>query len=141
MKEIFWSYGSGGFTFSAVFAAAGMALNAALGGFDKMLGALMAFMVLDFVLGFTSACKEKTVDSRVMLWGGVNKLLVLSLVLAGVSLWGAAGRGVQYYPVFSLSPLTGRALAGYLAYGGLVLLPLMMQTKEAIAWRFWSWKK
>lgn len=68
-------------------------------------------------------------------------LLVLSLVLAGVSLWGAAGRGVQYYPVFSLSPLTGRALAGYLAYGGLVLLPLILQTKEAIAWRFWSWKK
>lgn len=68
-------------------------------------------------------------------------LLVLSLVLAGVSLWGAAGRTVQYYPVFCLSPLTGRVLAGYLAYGALVLLPLILQTKEAIAWHFWSWKK
>jgi energy-coupling factor transport system permease protein len=67
-------------------------------------------------------------------------LLVLSLVLAGVSLWGAAGRTVQYYPVFSLSPLTGRALAGYLAYGGLALLPLMLQIKEWIAWRFWNWR-
>jgi energy-coupling factor transport system permease protein len=67
-------------------------------------------------------------------------LLVLSLVLAGVALWGAAGRTVQYYPVFSLSPLTGRALAGYLAYGGLALLPLMLQIKEWIAWRFWNWR-
>lgn len=68
-------------------------------------------------------------------------LLALSLVLAGFSLWGAAGRTVQYYPVFMMSPLTGRALAGYLTYGGLVLLPLILQTKEAMAWRFWSWKK
>lgn len=68
-------------------------------------------------------------------------LLLLSLVLAGVSLWGAAGRTVQYYPVFSMSPLTGRALAGYLTYGGLVLLPLIFEAKEAIAWHFWSWTK
>jgi len=71
---------------SAAAAVIGTVLNAVLGGFDKMLYALMAFMLLDFMLGFMAACKSRTVDSRVMFWGGINKLLVLSLVAVGVSL-------------------------------------------------------
>lgn len=63
-------------------------------------------------------------------------LLLLSLALAGVTLWGVAGGGVQYYPLFRLPPLTGRVLAGYLAYGTLVLLPFLIDAKEAFLWHF-----
>ena len=86
MNNVFWNYGGEGFAMSTVLAVIGTTINAALGGFDRMLYALMIFMVLDFVLGFMAACKEKAVDSRVMFWGGVNKLLVLSLVAIGVCL-------------------------------------------------------
>ena len=71
---------------SSAAAVIGITVNSALGGFDKMLYALMAFMALDFLLGFMSAWKAGTVDSRVMFWGGINKLLVLTLVALGVCL-------------------------------------------------------
>lgn len=69
---------------------------------------------------------------------GDGALLGASLVLAGLSLWGAAGRTVAYYPVFSMGALTLRVLTGYLAYGVLVLLPLILHIKEEFAWRCFS---
>lgn len=65
---------------------------------------------------------------------GDGVLLGASLLLAGLALWGTAGRVVTYYPAFSMGTLSLRALCGYLAYGGLMLLPLTLYAKEAIAW-------
>lgn len=67
--------------------------------------------------------------------------LALSLALAALSLWGLSDRAVTFYPVFIQSPLTGRALAGYLAYGGLLLEPYLMEAKEAMAWHTWRWRR
>jgi energy-coupling factor transport system permease protein len=65
-------------------------------------------------------------------------LLSFSVGLSGLALWGAAGRQVVYYPGFSMGSLTPRVLAGYLAYGSLLLLPHLLHAKEAIAWRCFS---
>lgn len=65
---------------------------------------------------------------------GDGLLTAASLALAGLSLWGAAGRGVSYYPAFAMGALTPRGLAGYLAYGVLVLLPALLNIKEAMVW-------
>jgi len=73
------NYGSFGLRVSSCFAAAGTALNWLLGGWDLMVQALIAFMALDFVLGFAASVKNHTTDSQVMFWGGVNKVLVLVL--------------------------------------------------------------
>ena len=86
MDNVVWNYIDGKLALSAVAAVIGTAVNTALGGFDKMLYALMIFMILDFVLGFMSAWKLGTVNSRIMFWGGINKLLILSLVALGVCL-------------------------------------------------------
>jgi len=86
MDNFGWNIVDGKLAVSALAAVIGTVLNIALGGFDKMLYALMAFMALDFVLGFMSAWKMGTVDSHVMFWGGINKMLVLSLVALGVCL-------------------------------------------------------
>lgn len=83
MNNIFWSYGKEGAGFSAAVAVVGTTASAVIGGMDKMLLALIAFMALDFALGFLAAWKDGKVDSRIMLWGGVNKLLVLGLVAVG----------------------------------------------------------
>ena len=86
MNSIIGNFTDGKLTVYAVAAVVGTAINSALGGFDKMLYALMAFMAFDFVLGFMAAWKSGTVDSHIMFWGGINKLLVLSLVALGVCL-------------------------------------------------------
>lgn len=90
------SYGSFGLRVSSCFAAAGTALNWLLGGWDLMVQALIAFMALDFVLGFAASVKNHTTDSQVMFWGGVNKVLVLGLVGVGVLLDSLLGAGEPY---------------------------------------------
>ena len=90
------SYGSFGLRVSSCFAAAGTALNWLLGGWDLMVQALIAFMALDFVLGFAASVKNHTTDSQVMFWGGVNKVLGLGLVGVGVVLDGLLGAGEPY---------------------------------------------
>ena len=74
------SYGPFGRAFSSLAAALGTCANFLLGGWDLMVQALIAFMALDFVLGFAASVKNHTTDSQVMFWGGVNKVLVLGLV-------------------------------------------------------------
>ena len=61
-------------------------------------------------------------------------LLVLTLLLAALSLWGAAGRTVSYYPIYAASPVTPQAAAGYAAYGLLCVLPAIITGKEALKW-------
>lgn len=61
-----------------------------------MVQALIAFMALDFVLGFAASVKNHTTDSQVMFWGGVNKVLVLGLVGVGVVLDSLLGAGEPY---------------------------------------------
>ena len=94
--NLFWNYGELGVKISAAVAAAGMLLNSCLGGWDAMVKALVAAMVIDFLLGILAAVKSGTVDSHVMFWGGVNKILVLVFVAFGVVLDGALGLGEPY---------------------------------------------
>jgi energy-coupling factor transport system permease protein len=62
-------------------------------------------------------------------------LAVGSLALAGLALAGASDRGFVFYPEITARPLTALGLAGYISYGILVLLPSIIQAKEAIRWR------
>lgn len=89
-------YGEFGRMVSALTAAVGTTLNWWLGGWDKMVLTLIIFMGVDFVTGIIAAVKSGTVDSRVMFWGGVNKVLVLGLVGVGVLLDGLLGTGEPY---------------------------------------------
>lgn len=96
MKSLVWNYGNEGVALSGVLAVVGTLVNGWLGGFDQMVQALIAFMAVDFVLGILAAAKGKKVDSRVMFWGGVNKLLVLVFVGVGVILDGLVGTPEPY---------------------------------------------
>ncbi len=61
-------------------------------------------------------------------------LLVFSLLLAGVTLWGIADHTFTYYPAVSASPATWRTLCGFIAYGLLTWLPVNITGKEALKW-------
>ncbi|MBR4080752.1 MAG: energy-coupling factor transporter transmembrane protein EcfT [Clostridia bacterium] len=73
---------------------------------------------------------------RLFRWTARDTLLLcLTLVLTGLTLWGAAGRGFTWYPRITAPPMTTQAAAGYAAYGLLALLPVLYEGKEAIRWR------
>lgn len=68
-----------------VFAAIATYTVSLLGGWNVTLQLLLFLMVFDFLTGFLAAKKSKTIDSDVMLWGGVRKIIVLGVIaLAGM---------------------------------------------------------
>ena len=62
-------------------------------------------------------------------------LLLLSLLLTALTLWGMAERTFTYYPAITATSVTVRTLAGFLAYGLLALLPALITGKEVLTWR------
>lgn len=72
--------------FNSTIASLGTALTAWFGGWDITLKVLVYLMVLDYITGFLGAVRQKKVNSEVMYWGGIRKLVILSLVALAVLL-------------------------------------------------------
>ena len=73
MKE-FWN------TIQLIFAAIGGWLGYFLGGFDGLLYALLAFVILDYITGVMCAIADKTLSSNVGFNGICRKVLIFLLV-------------------------------------------------------------
>jgi len=57
-----------------------------LGGWDKGLQVLLLLMVADYATGVLGAIKTRTVNSDVMFWGGIRKIVVLFVIGLAVQL-------------------------------------------------------
>lgn len=57
-----------------------------LGGWDKGLQVLLLLMVADYATGLLGAFKTRTVNSDVMFWGGIRKIVVLFVIGVAVQL-------------------------------------------------------
>ncbi len=88
LKKLIWSYGSESAMLSAGFSVVGTVVTAMFGEVDSVLKMLFFLIVLDFVTGILVAIKQKNLNSKCMLWGGVNKILVLCMVATGTLLDG-----------------------------------------------------
>lgn len=51
-----------------------------LGGWDKGMVLLIVLMAADYITGLLGAIKTKTVNSDVMYWGGIRKIVVLFVI-------------------------------------------------------------
>ncbi len=118
------AYGEAGTRISGMVAVIGTLLSALLGGWDGMIRALIFFMAVDFVSGIAAACKEHRLDSQVMLWGGVGKVMVLALVAAGVVLDGLLGLPEPYCRTAIIWFYVGREGLSILENYGKLGLPL-----------------
>lgn len=118
------AYGRWGARWSAIFALVGTGLSALLGGWDGPVQALLFFMAFDFFSGFAAACKEGSVSSQVMLWGGVGKVMVLALVAAGVVLDQLLGLSDPYCRMAVIWFYIGREGLSILENYGRLDLPL-----------------
>ena len=61
-------------------------------------------------------------------------LLISTLLLTALTLWGLHARSFVYYPAISASPVDVRVAVGFAAYGLLTLLPVLITGKEALRW-------
>lgn len=60
--------------------AAGVFLSGLLGGWDKALQVLLVLMTVDFLTGIIGAGRHKGINSDVLFWGGIRKIIVLVVV-------------------------------------------------------------
>lgn len=98
---------------SIVFAAVGGFLAAALGGWDKWLLALVAFVVIDYISGVLKAIFTKTLSSEIGFKGIFKKVMIFAVVAVAVILQRLIDNAL---------PLRDIVLCFYLANEGISLL-------------------
>jgi len=62
--------------------------------------------------------------------------LAITAVLFAASLWGAMAADFAYYPAIAFSEADYRTVTGFVSYGLLVFLPVILETKEALRWKY-----
>ena len=62
-------------------------------------------------------------------------LLLLTLAFTGVGIAGIMSAKFSYYPAIPAELFSPLSVAGYIAYAILGVLPIIINTKEAIRWR------
>lgn len=64
----------------AIGAAIGLTLSIAIGGFDEMIYALTALMIIDYITGIVAACRTGKWDSSVGFVGLAKKAVILGVI-------------------------------------------------------------
>ncbi len=98
---------------SIAFAAVGGFLAAALGGWDKWLLALLAFVVIDYITGVIKAIWTKALSSEIGVKGIFKKVMIFAVVAVAVILQRLIDNAL---------PLRDIVLCFYLANEGISLL-------------------
>ena len=62
--------------------------------------------------------------------------LVLCVLLSGFTIVGIIDIEFDFYTAIKMSELTMRGLIGYISYGGLVSLPIIIEVKEILKWKY-----
>lgn len=62
--------------------------------------------------------------------------LGVSILLFALTLVGIHHTSFSYYPAFVMPEIKGAGLIGYIAYGILVVLPTIIEAKEALKWKY-----
>lgn len=115
---------------SIAFGIGGGFLASALGGWDKWLIALAAFVVLDYLTGLAKAAVKKEISSAIGFKGIIKKVLIFVVVTVGVLLQKLTG---------DVFPLRDIVVCFYIANEGISLLenasefiPLPAKLKEVL---------
>lgn len=98
---------------SIIFAAVGGFFAAALGGWDKWLLALVAFVVIDYISGVLKAIFTKTLSSEIGFKGIFKKVMIFAVVAVAV---------ILQQLIDNALPLRDIVLCFYLANEGISLL-------------------
>lgn len=61
-------------------------LSRLIGGYDELAGVLVYLVIADFIVGFLAAVKMKKLDSSIMFWGGLRKIIMFVVVAVAYQL-------------------------------------------------------
>lgn len=83
-------------------------ITAHLGGWDAALQILIYAMIFDYATGVLAGIKQKKLDSDIMLWGGVRKVVVLGVIALCVLLDSFLGNDSPIFRTLALYFYIGR---------------------------------
>ncbi|MFD2330390.1 holin family protein [Cohnella sp. GCM10020058] len=89
-------------------AAIGMLLTTILGGWDKALEVLLTLIFLDYVSGVASALKNHNLNSDKLYWGGIRKIVVLTVIALAAQLDDWLQPGVPMFRTAAIYFYVGR---------------------------------
>lgn len=121
--------------FSAVIAAIGTIVSAWLGGWDAALCVLVTFMVVDYITGFLGAVRQKRVNSEVMYWGGIRKIIVLTVIGVAVLLDRTIGNTdpvLRTLAIYFYAAREGISVTENLGILGVPLPPVIVRVLEQL---------
>ncbi|NBD24310.1 phage holin family protein [Paenibacillus glycinis] len=72
--------GGKGTIWGSAAASVGVCITSWLGGWDKALQVLLVLMLADYVTGVLGAIRLKKLNSEVMYWGGIRKMVCLFVI-------------------------------------------------------------
>ncbi|CAH1212358.1 hypothetical protein PAECIP111893_03525 [Paenibacillus plantiphilus] len=111
-------------TIGGYIAAAGVFLSGLLGGWDQALGILLALMVVDYATGVLGAAKNKNLNSDIMYWGGIRKIVVLVVVGLGAMIDNWIQPGAPIFRTAAIYFYTGREGLSVIENLGTIGVPL-----------------
>lgn len=86
--------------FGVIFATIGTSFVTSLGGWGGALKLLLFLMVFDYATGLLSGIKDNNLNSDIMFWGAIRKIIVLGVIIgAGLVDTYAIERGMLDNPV------------------------------------------
>ena len=63
-------------------------------------------------------------------------IIAVSIALAGVGIVGLSYASIDWYPAIKTNLDVPISIIGYIGFGILSILPIIINTKEAIRWRY-----
>lgn len=119
-------------TFGGVFAAFATFMVASIGGWDISVRLLAYMMIADYVTGFLGACKQKKVNSDVMLWGGVRKGIVILVIILAYQLDQLMGGQAPIFRTLAIYYYAGREGLSLVENFGVLGVPWPPAIKNAL---------
>jgi toxin secretion/phage lysis holin len=102
------------YTFKLIFTAIGGSIGYFLGGFDGLIFALVAFVIIDYITGLMAAVIEKKLSSEIGFKGIFKKVLIF--ILVGI------GHTIDFYLIEKGSAVRTAVIFFYLSNEGLSII-------------------
>jgi len=119
-------------TAAGFFAATIGYMGSVLGGWDKGMTILIILMIGDYVTGLLGAIKTRTLNSDVMYWGGIRKIVVLFVIALATAFDGWMNPDTLVYRTIAIYFYIGREGLSIIENLGVLNVPLPQKLKNVL---------
>jgi len=107
-------------------------IGTVLGGWDKGMIILLGLMVGDYITGLLGAIKTRSVDSEVMYWGGIRKVVVLFVIALCWQIDGWMSAEAPVFRTIAIYFYIGREGLSVVENLGVLNVPLPPKVKDVL---------